>query len=296
MSKKKQPLKIFEPVMLPVDQLVWDDNNPNIQDKSTAKLVKANIEEQGFDENLLVIPLTETTEDGRKKYKVVSGNHKGRYAVEAGADKLPVTIREDWDMLTSALQSVRRNVSRGAVEPAAYTAIVKAARDSKLEDNEIMTRMGIHQQHVFEQNLIKKVLDDEQASRLQHTGASVSQGEAEQQDVAGRIKLIDNVGYVVSEILDKYGHTIPYSFIVFPVSQGGCKHMYVQATAPLKTVISHIAKECMANGQDLSSVLAGLLNKGLASSNMSHPSADPGDLDAFDEFSIEEGAEEQDPS
>jgi hypothetical protein len=285
MSKKKN-LKVFLPEMVDVSRLVWDDNNPNEQDVATSKSVRKNIEEQGFDENLIVIPLPETDDNGLPKLKVVSGNHKGQYAVEKGARQLPAVIRDDWDHVTAVTQSVRRNIDRGSVEKKAFTDIVLGLHKEGLTDAEVMTRMGIHEQQKYDNYIIAKAMEAEE--EVQRGAVSAANKDETEVEVANRIKLIDNIGYVVSEILDKYGATVPYSFIVFPVAQGGRKHMYIQSTPGLKTVLTRIAQECIKTGQDMSTTLTGLLNIGLANTKFAEvPEVSDNNSD-FLEFNLDE--------
>lgn len=259
-KKKKTPKKIFMPELVSVDQLVYDDENTNRQDKKTFELLVDNIDQEGFDEPCIVIPTQDSLDDGRPVYKVVHGNHRAKGAIRNGYTEVSAIIRDDWDDTKAATQAYRRNFSRGEVDPLAYQNLVKHLEvDEGLSSHEAMKALGIHDEAVY-----TRFLEEEFGASSSNSKVNDA-AEKDEEALSNRIKLIDNIGLIVSEIVERYGDTIIYSFLIFPAS--GRKHMYVQSSPALKAVLTRIATECVSKGEDLAGTLAALLNVGIAHTN-----------------------------
>jgi hypothetical protein len=283
-KKKKSKVKVLLPNMIPVDQLIFDESNPNKQDKKTFELLVANIKEVGFDENAIAITTDKFTEDGRPMYKLVAGNHKVMAAMRNDVDEVPVVIRDDWDKYTVMSQAYRRNFSRGEVDRLVYTNIVNQLREEEgLNDHEVMRKLGIHDEEKFQSQLAQEV--DEEYKGTSGSGSGGLDDSAEE-ELNNRIKLIDNIGLVVSEIVEKYGDTIPFSLLIFPTS--GRKHAYIQSTPALKAVLTKVFQECVQKGHDVSSTLAGLINVGVAQTNFAANQVVEEFGDDFTEITIED--------
>lgn len=244
---KKNGVKIWQTTLLPAEQLNEDPANTQRQDRKTFEELKKNIQEHGFDENLLVT----LNEDG-ETYTIRSGNHRFRAGRAAGMVEFPCVIREDWDEVQAALQSVRRNYARGEIDRVAFTAVVDDLQSShsvNLED--IYEGMGFNDAEAFSVYYEKEREKEEQIARDVVAG---SEG-------AAKVRLMDDLGLVLSHIFEEYGDTVPCGFIVFPA--GGKKHMFIQSTNALKKVLGSVAGRCRETDLDLSTAVAGLLQIGI---------------------------------
>lgn len=240
------------PVMMDIDLLSEHESNTQRQSPHVHKELRKSIRENGFDEQLLVTP----KEDG-SGYWIVSGNHRFRAGVAEGMTEFPVVIRNDWSAVQAIIESVRRNYVRGAIDKEAFTIAVNGlSEDASIPVATIMEQMGFENTEAFSA-LYQEVQEQEER-------AVESAKEAASSDV-GIVKLMDDIGYVVSNIVAKHGHTVPYSFIVFPL--GNKNHMYVACNPSLKKSMSAIAQMALSNNLDINVVLAGILAIGLDETN-----------------------------
>ena len=244
--KKKDAVKIWEVQHLPADLLNEDPANTQRQDRKTFEELKKNIQQHGFDENLIVT----VNEDG-ETYTIRSGNHRFRAGRALGMAEFPCVVRSDWDEVAAALQSVRRNYARGEIDRAAFTAVVdELQKTHKVDMDDIYGGMGFTDADAF------SVYYEQEKATVDSIARDVA-GSAS----AEKVKLMDNLGLVLSHIFEEYGDTVPCSFIVFPA--GGKHHMFIQSTNALKKVLGSIATRCEETGLDMSTAIAGLLQIGL---------------------------------
>lgn len=246
-------IRIFKPEMIPVEKLRFLEGNSNKQNQHTFSELKQNIVDHGFDETLLVVP------DG-DNYTIVSGNHRAKAAIELGIESLPCQIRDDWDEVTKELQSVRRNYSRGEIDKNLFTAQVNAIKEKhQIQDHDIMEGIGFKDIEAFaELYKAEKAAAEEGYGRMQEEASSD----------ANSVKIIDDLGLIISSIIQKYGDTVPHSFIIFPVS--GKNHLYIQSNTALKKSLQTIAANCVAKGLDLNVALTGILAIGLAQTDFAN--------------------------
>jgi hypothetical protein len=209
--------------------------------------LRESIRDHGFDESLLVVP----REDG-EGYWVVSGNHRFRAGEAEGITEFPCVVRADWDAVDQQVQLVRRNYVRGQIDKEAFTTAVNTlAEDHNIPVEVIRDSMGFEDADKFLE-LYKS--ENKANAKLERT----------RPDHAPKVKMIDDLGMVLSGIFERYGDTIDQSFIVFPA--GGKKHMYVAATPALRNLLSEIAERCISRHMDINLVLGGLLAIGISES------------------------------
>lgn len=239
--------------LLPASALEEHPDNSQKQSKHEFSELRRSIRENGFDESLIVVP--KENGDG---YWIVSGNHRYRAGVAEGMEQFPCVIREDWDDVKAQIELVRRNYVRGKIDRDAFTAQVdRLVNEQLLSIDEVMKQMGFASDSEFELLYKAHIESEEKAHRDIADGIATSN--------ASTVKMIDDLGYIVSTLLDKYGDTVPYSFIMFPA--GGKNHMYIAANPTLKKNLEAIAEACVGQHLDINVALAGLLSIGLAQTN-----------------------------
>ena len=242
-------VKVWDIVTLPKDLLIKDTTNTNKQSKATFKALRENIRDNGFDEPLIVVP------EGNK-YKVVSGNHRLDAGLAEGMKSFPAVIHDDWDAATAYMQSVRRNYSRGAIDKNAFATLTDLLEtDYHLSQEDISIGMGLASETEFA-SLYEKQIDNP---------TSPSSSRSDNTAAATKIKLLDDLGMVLSHIFEKYGDTVPYSFIVFPA--GNRHHVFIQSSNALKTKLQEIMGACLEKQLDITVALAGLLTIGVSYSD-----------------------------
>jgi hypothetical protein len=267
-------IKVHDAIRISEKDLHEHPNNSNVQSKHVFNNLKESIKENGFDETLLVIPRAEGG------YTIMSGNHRFRAGKEVGMTEFPCVVRTDWDELTAEYESVKRNYGRGELDKKAFTAQVdRLTADLGADLEEVYHNMGFKDaqefSHLYER---EKQLDAEMAKKVMDTSTS-----------AQAVKMIDDIGNIVSTILAEYGHTVPHSFLIFPA--GAKTHLYVAANPALKAKIQAIAEQAVAQRLDMNVALAGLLEIGMAATNFlkgkgtkeieAEGTVDPGEGDEF---------------
>lgn len=246
MSKK---IKVHQTQMISKLLLTEHPQNSQKQSKHEFNELRKSIRENGFDESLIVVP----NDDGTGYY-VVSGNHRCRAGIAEGMDEFPCVVRADWDAVKSQIELVRRNYVRGKIDRDAFTQAVNVlSSEQKLSIEDIYGQMGFASQDDFA--AIYKAQQVEEA-RIQK---EVVEGVATSN--AATVKMIDDLSFIISSILEKYGDTVPYSFIMFPA--GAKNHMYISANPSLKKSLEAIAAACVSQHLDINVALAGLIRIGI---------------------------------
>ncbi|MDB5716222.1 MAG: hypothetical protein JWO15_3619 [Sphingomonadales bacterium] len=249
MAKKtadKAP-QVHATVIITADKLQRDPTNTQKQDRKTFNALRTNIREQGFDENLLV------RSNGDGTYTIFSGNHRFEAGKAEGMTEFPCVIRDDWSVMDAHMQSVRRNYARGKIDKEKFSELVnEIEREHQVSMEEIYGSMGFSNVDDFAALYVK---EQEEAVKIERTS----------NEAAPKVKLMDDLGIVLSHIFETYGDTVPFNFIIFPA--GGKKHVFVQSSNALKKVLTEVMAACVEKGYDINTALAGLLQIGSAHTN-----------------------------
>lgn len=230
-------------------QLSEHPRNSNRQDKHVFKELRKSIREQGFDETLLVVP----RDDGEEGYWIVAGNHRYRAGKAEGMDEFPCVVRDDWDETSQQIELVRRNYVRGAIDKDMFTMSVNAlASEQGVSISDIQEAMGFRDDERFLEYYKQETEQMEREARQMAETTSAS---------APAIRMIDDLGLVLSKIFEEHGNTVPYSFIIFPAGQKN--HLFVAATPALVKNLTTVAEYCVLHSMDINVILGGLLTIGL---------------------------------
>ncbi len=246
-------INVHDTQMVPKELLSEHPRNSNKQNRHVFRELRKSIKENGFDESLIVTPREDET-----GYWIISGNHRYRAGVAEGMAEFPCVIRDDWDSVKEQVEMVRRNYVRGKLDRDTFTVAVDAlAEDHAMSVDSIREEMGFEDPDMFLQIY-------RQEEQQQRTPVSRTQTEN-----APKVKLVDDLGMVVSGIFENYGDTVDQSFIIFPV--GGKKHCYVAASPAIIRIVQELAEYSIANHIDLNLVLGGVLVLGKNAANLNTP-------------------------
>lgn len=241
-------IKVWNAKKIPKELLSTDPKNSQKQTKKTFDALKLSIQENGFDENLIVTPKDDGT------FMIRSGNHRFKAGVAVGMEEFPCVVRTDWDEVRAAIENVKRNVCRGSLDKALFTDAVNAlAAETNLAFADISEQMGFDDLEKFSAFYQSEKVREERAVR-----------EIDSESL-GKVKMVENLGSIISLIVEKYGETVPYSFIVFPA--GGKHHLYINCNKSLKGCMEAITERCIADNMDINLAVTGLLQIGMDTCN-----------------------------
>lgn len=257
MAKKKTAkgkLKVHLPELVDVSQISEHPHNSNAQNKATFNTMKESMEEEGFDESIIIAPRT----DGEDGYWVVSGNHRFRGGVELGAEQLPCVIHDDWgDAVKQQEELLKRNLVKGEITSSSFTVAVNQLKETSGDTlDSLRERIGMNDPDDFARRYREKVAK---------TGTSDAPPVQRDSSVTSKVKLIDDLGAVIQTILASHGDTVQHSYIFFPTA--GKTHLMVQSSPSLKKTLEVICERCVREGLDINIALAGLLSIGMANSD-----------------------------
>lgn len=241
----------FDPVMISVTELHEYPGNPNEQDPVTFNNLVEEIEEDGFQEPIIVVPRENIEGPGHEGYTIVSGNHRFKASMVLDAEEVPCFVM-DWDAEKSKIKVVRRNLLRGEVDPKKFTKLVQSFGEQYSQD-ELADMMGFKDIESFEKLY---------ASELAGADAEGDQGAADAKD---EMNLIDGLSLILNRLFSEYGETVPHSFMFF--LYGSKIHLVAQANTKLKKMLELITQRCVDDALDINLVLTGLLGLGMKATN-----------------------------
>ncbi len=253
----KPTVKVHEVLLVPADQLYEHTKNSNKQSRHEFKETKESIKEHGFDENLIIVPKLDDEGEG---YWVVSGNHRLRAGKALKMKEFPCVIHEEWDDVEQQVQLLRRNLVRGAITKQAFTlAVNRLEESSKLALGILQDRLGFEDPDKF--------ADYYQEQREKETEVATATASTS----APKVKMVEDLGLIVSALLEQYGDTVPNSFIIFPT--GSKRHLYVQSSPTLKRLMETICERCVRDGLDINVALSGLISIGMSQTDFKKPTS-----------------------
>jgi ParB/RepB/Spo0J family partition protein len=216
-------------LLVPVEDLIPDEENPNEMDEATFDLLIEEIREQGFDEPLLVRP--HPTIAG--KYQIGSGHHRTKAATIAGLKELPVIVKE-WSDLEQRAALAKRNALRGDLNKEKmvrlYEEVVKDVGDAKLAQR----ALGFSDSKAFE-----KMYDQAHASLPPKAQKKLAAAKE-------KIKSVDDLSSVLNKIFKESGSELDEGYMVF--SFGGKNHHYFQIGQDTELKLQLILKHCEQEG------------------------------------------------
>lgn len=142
-----------EAEMLDLDRIHPNDWNPNEQSEFTYNELTKEIEEEGFDQPIGVVPCTCDLIPG-EHYVIIKGEHRWTVCKSKGAKQIPAVIYEDWDEAKQMIKTVRDNLLRGKTNPQKFTELTN--RMAGLVDSHLLpSLMGFESDDEMSKFLLK---------------------------------------------------------------------------------------------------------------------------------------------
>jgi len=268
-SEDVGPPQIIEPVLVPVGQIQPNEWNPFEEPDETFNLLVEEIEKEGFDEPIATVPIEDEllfskiirdpdtgwlVETGTRRYKIVNGEHRWKAARVLDMELIPCVIKAHWDERDQKIQTVRRNMLRGEVNPRRFTDL--------LED--IAGRLGIgaeaaaKKMGVFDQKEFGKWYLAKKRSRKAGSDKKRKQKKA---TVA-----VENVTAHLHQIFSEHGETVQHGYVCFAYK--GEVHMTVNMDGKLKRIVDGLDEFIRLSKGDICTFLAEALEQKMLSTSV----------------------------
>lgn len=216
-NKRDRAVEVVEAVMVPIGLISPNEWNPFEQEDPTFNMLVEEIEAEGFDEPILVVPIIEDTtvsnivrgpdgrlhETGTRRYKIVNGEHRWKAARVLEIPELPCSIKVEWDERTQKVETVRRNLIRGAVNPRKFTNLVEdVAGRLGIGAEAVGRKMGFFDEKTFAKVYLKNKQEAREAIK-------------KNQDEKKAVVTLKNMTVVLNEIFRKSGNSVPQNYVSF---------------------------------------------------------------------------------
>lgn len=236
--------QINEAVRIPVACLHPNEWNPNEQDEDTFNQLTAEIEEDGFDDPLLVVPCG-CSLIAQEHYKIIGGEHRWHSAKVLGMEELPCFVKENWDEQKQKFKTVRRNLMMGALNPAKFTKLVMEQHEQGMDMDVIRHEMGFHS----EQEFAKYLLDQEE--RREDWVDAINKAAANKS-----LDAIGSLSEIMNTIFKEAGDTVEQSYMFF--TYGGSLHLLVLMDKPLFGHVQEMVKHLRETGENVTDYMSRL--------------------------------------
>jgi len=230
--------------MLPIGDLYEFPNNPNEEASLVFNNLMMEIEEDGFDQPLIVVDRMRI--EMAPGWSIVSGNHRYRALKLQGYTHVECVVK-DWDAEKSKVKVIRRNLIAGKLNDEKFTKIVDDLRAPYTPD-QLADVLGFHDVDDFSKHYKKQ--HEKEPRHKDDSG------------VGDPTKLVEGLTVILNKLFAEYGDTVPNSFMYFLA--GAKIHLVVQANPQLRRALSKVAKKCLTEHKDINLVLPGILAAGLA--------------------------------
>jgi len=244
-------LKVFD---IPVELLFGDELNPNEMKEDKFDLLVQEIQENGFDEPIIVIPHPQ--KEG--SYLIAGGHHRVKAAKQIGMEAVPSVIKESWDEDQQKIALVKRNIVHGQMNTQKFTALYGELA-KKYDASLLKTMLGFTQKKEFEAVYegVEKSLTPKQKKVL---------AKAKE-----KIKSVDDLTSVLHGIFKEQGSEADSSYVVF--SFGGKRHHYIQIDDATDKLLSSIKTDVENSGGSMQDFLQQVIAEASVSADRIKPVA-----------------------
>lgn len=244
----------LEVVKLLVEEIMPDPLNPNVETPETFNTLVSTISEDGFDQPVVVCPITPLERETFKaepqvKYVLSKGEHRWRAARVLGHKTIPAVVR-NWDALTRRTRLVRDNQVRGETDKQKFTELVHSLQHEHQLDSELASSLlGFD----TSKEMFKMMVSD---------GKKKSLEEKEVVDKSkNELRVLDDLSLVLNTLFTKHGHTLPYGYMMFMF--GGKINAMVEMEDELRVQVEELAQICLDRKVNMSLMLAAILRDGM---------------------------------
>lgn len=224
--------KIDTAVLVPIENLEENDWNPNFQSEVTFNQLVDEINTDGFQDPLLVVPVEDGKVDPKTdRFRIIGGAHRYRAAKLLEYEEVPCFIMEGWTEEEQKLKTVRRNLISGRLDDAKFTDLVKSLVDTGLNQDDLPLLMGFDDVNDFTEHLILEAAEEESDEKVL----------SKMEETSTEVEAVDSISDALNNIFATYGDTVPQNFLFFAYK--GKTHLMVIMDAELNTRIEKMVEE-----------------------------------------------------
>jgi len=231
--------ELHVPVVLDIDVCEPVDWNPNVEDVATFNELVKSIENEGFLEPIIVVPM-----EG-DRFRIVGGEHRWKAAKLAGMTQITAIVKEEWDEDQVQVQNIKLNEITGSMDPERFAA-VWIPLEKKYGRRDLARMMGMeHKEKEIERLLqrVKRSMPKEIADELEKR--------------SDKIRNVEDLATVVQSLYAQLGRTLDssYMFLTF----GGKLHTMIKMTDWNQKMLGRILTKARDNGEDANELLESTL-------------------------------------
>lgn len=233
-------------VEIPLDKLELDPRNPNVMSDVKFRRLVTRIEEFGFDEPIQVIPHPEH----KDMFQIVGGEHRYKAAKLLEMPTIPAVIKECLsDEKTRYEELMARNIDRGDLDAVKFNKLLNHLKelDTNLDTKVLAENMGFESQKELE----KYVKEEQKRKNTQVENA------ADADPAKKKVQIVDNVSYILSEVMNKFGETAPMGYIFFCYKNR--MHLMVQCDKDLYQLTHDVSEGLKRDNTEINKVLKSAL-------------------------------------
>jgi ParB/RepB/Spo0J family partition protein len=233
--------EIKEVTLIDIKKLIPNEYNPNEQTLEQLEQLVKEIDQDGFDHPLQVVPKG-------KKFMIIGGEHRWKAATILGYKKVPCSVYDEWTEEDQKLKTVRRNMLRGTLNDAKFTRLVQSVADEGGKEQAIIAKeMGFQEDADFLRHIISE--EKEEEKRIKDSVPK------EKPDLD--VEAIESVTDIVNNILVGSGGDIGNHFMFF--SYGGKTHLMTIMDDALLSEIELATKHVRDNDLNMCEYMTELL-------------------------------------
>lgn len=221
---KKPNTSVLQVIDLPIEDLLPDEDNPNIQDEATFDLLVDEIRENGFDEPIQV--RVHPTLPG--KYQISSGHHRTKAAAVIGMVTVPAVVKH-YDDRQQKINLAKRNALRGQMDKVKLAKLYQDVSKGR-DPVQVQRELGFTDPKKFDALI-------EQASKNLTPKQKKKLAEAKEE-----IKTLDDLSSVLNRIFKESGSEAESGYMCF--SFGGKDHHYVKIDDATNKRLHELSKAC----------------------------------------------------
>jgi len=234
-------MKVAESFTLDIEEIVENPWNPNEQDPIVFNELVYDIENEGFDEPIQVVHLSEEDPEYAKgkRYRIIGGEHRFKAVKVLGWETIPAVLKDYVTEEEQKIKTVRRNTLRGELNRKKFTQLVNSL--DRRRDEELALALGMQSKEGLEKFLVSE--EGKYSPDLAEQMAGVKREET----------AIKNLSMILNKLFAEYGDTVKHSYMFF--TYGTKLHVMVMMSRELQKKVDGIMWHCEEKTKDVNEVL-----------------------------------------